>query len=551
MATRKQVLVVDDEIQNRELVEALLKPLGLDSVLAEDGARALEELNPQVDVVLLDIIMPGPDGFEVARQIREHPQCGDVPIIMVTSLTRREDRLRAVEVGANDFITKPIDRVELQTRIGSLLKMKEAQDAIKLHRAELEITVGMRTASLLESERRYRRLYQESMKREELYRSFVNASADAVVVYDLEGRVQHVSPSFTHMFGWSLKELEGKRVPYVPEDQREATLELVNRVLWGNTPISSLQTRRHTKDGTTLDVSVSAARYNDHNGNACGIVTIIRDISAFKAIERSRRRAVHHLSHELVTPLAVIKSSVRNLAREGLTSEEKETNLDRIQRNLRRLTDIQEIVQDMIAPKPYKPTTFLLAPAVTEIVEDLRIQSSHREVNLDLLLDDSVEVKTIDLRVFGLILRALVKNAIENTPDEGRIVLSCERTAEGLLLTVTDQGIGVSPADREFIFNAFHHTQPTEGYSTKNPFDFNAGGKGLELMRLKILSETGFFDISFRSQRCRSVEQNGSVCPGRISRCSQVGDAAECAASGGTTFSVRFFESSQPDKQLP
>ncbi|MBI5571739.1 MAG: response regulator [Desulfomonile tiedjei] len=549
--TRKQVLVVDDESANRELIEALLDPLGWDSVLAEDGVSALEKLNPQIDVILLDIIMPGLDGFEVARQIREHPQCGDTPIIMVTSLTRREDRLRAVEVGANDFISKPIDRVELQTRIGSLLKMKEAQDAIKLHRAELEITVGKRTASLLESERRYKRLYQESKKREALYRSFVNASADAVVVYDIEGRVQHVSPSFTRMFGWSLEELEGRRVPYVPEDQREATMELVNRVLLGNTPISSLETQRHAKDGTMLDVSVSAARFNDHNGNASGIVTIIRDISAFKAIERARRRAVHHLSHELVTPLAVIKTSVRNLAGWQLTPEERETNFNRIQRNLRRLKDIQEIVQDMVAPQEYQPTTFHLASAFREIVEDLRVQSSHREVNLDLLVDDSGEVEIIDPRVFGLVLRGLVKNAIENTPDEGRIVLSCERTAEGMMLTVADQGIGVSPADREFIFNAFHHTQATEGYSTKNPFDFNAGGKGLELMRLKILSESGFFAISFRSRRCRCVAENGSICPGRISRCRQVRDAQECAASGGTTFSVRFFESPQPYKGLP
>lgn len=138
MEQRKRVLVVDDEASNRELLEALLTNLGNDVDLAADGAEALAKLDASHDLVLLDVMMAGIDGFEVARRIRSESAVPDIPICMVTALTGKEERLRAVEAGANDFITKPIDKTELRVRTASLLKMKGAQDAVKCYQAELE-----------------------------------------------------------------------------------------------------------------------------------------------------------------------------------------------------------------------------------------------------------------------------------------------------------------------------------------------------------------------------------------------------------------------------
>jgi putative two-component system response regulator len=148
MAQPKRVLVVDDEAANRELLEAMLESLGHEPELARDGLEALAKVKLDIDLVLLDVMMPGMDGFEVARRIRQTPDLSDPPIIMVTALTGREDRLRAVEAGANDFIAKPIDKTELRVRTASLLKMKEAQDAIKRNQKELEEVVQKRTAAL-------------------------------------------------------------------------------------------------------------------------------------------------------------------------------------------------------------------------------------------------------------------------------------------------------------------------------------------------------------------------------------------------------------------
>ena len=148
MSARKRILVVDDEERNRELLEALLASFGHEVEMAGDGIEALAKLSLDIDLVLLDVMMPGMDGFEVAQRIRAEMHAQDLPIIMVTALTSNEDRLRAVEAGANDFIAKPIDQTELHVRTTSLLKMKESQDAVRQYQAELEQKVEARTAAL-------------------------------------------------------------------------------------------------------------------------------------------------------------------------------------------------------------------------------------------------------------------------------------------------------------------------------------------------------------------------------------------------------------------
>lgn len=113
----KRILIVDDVEHNRELLVSILTSLGHESETAEDGVEALAKLKLDIDLVLLDVQMPGMDGFDVARRIRDDPALSDTPIVMVTALTSREDRLRAVEAGANDFISKPIDTQDVIFRV--------------------------------------------------------------------------------------------------------------------------------------------------------------------------------------------------------------------------------------------------------------------------------------------------------------------------------------------------------------------------------------------------------------------------------------------------
>ena len=143
-----RILAADDQEDTRRILQRALSTLGYEVEMACDGIEALAKLPLGADLVLLDARMPGLDGFEVARRIRADPERSDLPIIMVTGLDSREDRLRAVEAGVNDFIAKPFELTELRARTESLLRLKEATDALKRHRAELEQTVAKRTADL-------------------------------------------------------------------------------------------------------------------------------------------------------------------------------------------------------------------------------------------------------------------------------------------------------------------------------------------------------------------------------------------------------------------
>jgi putative two-component system response regulator len=148
MSEARRILVVDDVEQNLALLGGLVRSLGYEVETARDGLEALAKLALGVDLVLLDVMMPGLDGYEVARRVRADPRTADLPIILVTVLDSREDRVKAIQAGASDFIAKPVDKTELLVRIASQLRLKEAQDALKRSQAGLEEQVARRTEEL-------------------------------------------------------------------------------------------------------------------------------------------------------------------------------------------------------------------------------------------------------------------------------------------------------------------------------------------------------------------------------------------------------------------
>jgi len=139
--------------------------------------------------------------------------------------------------------------------------------------------------ALRDSEENYRKLYNESKTREEVYRSLLHTSADAIAIYDLQGKTNYINPSFTKIFGWTLEELEGKPIPFVPESEKEVTITSIMEVIHAGKAVHSLQTKRYHKDGRIIDVSVSGSRYYDHEGKPAGLLAILRDISVRRRLE--------------------------------------------------------------------------------------------------------------------------------------------------------------------------------------------------------------------------------------------------------------------------
>jgi putative two-component system response regulator len=148
------ILVADDDQRNLKLLDSLLQAAGYRTALAADGREALQRVaeNPP-DLILLDVMMPEMDGFEVAARLKQEERTRTIPIIMVTALDDRESRLRALQAGAEDFLTKPVDRAELTVRVRNLLKLKEYSDFLANHNQILEDRVRERTEQLASSYR--------------------------------------------------------------------------------------------------------------------------------------------------------------------------------------------------------------------------------------------------------------------------------------------------------------------------------------------------------------------------------------------------------------
>ena len=131
MTGTKRILCADDEPANLKLLEAVLAPRGYEIVKAHNGREALEQMPAQkIDLMLLDAMMPEMNGFEVCRVIKNSDLYRNIPVIMITALTSTKDRIKGIEAGAEDFISKPFDQAEVAARIKMLLRMKELNNSL-------------------------------------------------------------------------------------------------------------------------------------------------------------------------------------------------------------------------------------------------------------------------------------------------------------------------------------------------------------------------------------------------------------------------------------
>lgn len=246
------VLIVDDEPRNIELLKAMLAPDGFVFISATSGTEALAIIADQrPDLVLLDIMMPGMDGHEVARIIKTDAALSSVPvIIMVTALTDRTSRLASLHAGAEDFLTKPVDRTELRARVRNLLRLKALSDYYDKYSRGLESEARLRTAELDASETAL------VAERDAAQRYLDNAQV-ILLALDLEGRITLVNRYACGLLGYDSAELIGRSWVdcCLPERIREDVRGTLQSFIAGDPAIAAMLGEHGTIENPVIDGS--------------------------------------------------------------------------------------------------------------------------------------------------------------------------------------------------------------------------------------------------------------------------------------------------------
>jgi PAS domain S-box-containing protein len=411
----------------------------------------------------------------------------------------------------------------------------------------------------------------------------IESMSDGLIVLDFHGRITQINPAASDLLGIKMEEINDKTYYQLFMDEpgndqfNDLILDGIQKGetrLYGEVPF-----RR--RDGRWFDFAVTTSflRAESAEEEKAGIVVVFKNITEFKALERARERVLNHLAHELRTPLSITLASLKKLQ-----SSHNKKPIERIRRNLERLQDIQLEVEDIVKQGTPEEKTEKLSfldqvldflevleeeksihtetlHSVRKRIEDFfgtnksklqnvaigaHIQnavaaagrlSSHRSVSLLTRIETDPGIM-IDPDLMNLALMSLLKNAIENTPDGGEVIISLYRQPGSVVIEVRDSGVGITEQSRKHIFGGFYHSLETDLYSTKRPFDFGAGGKGLELLRIKMLGKKYHFKVECSSARCHYIPRENDACPGSITKCIHVDTQKQCAQSGGSVFKL-------------
>jgi PAS domain S-box-containing protein len=439
------------------------------------------------------------------------------------------------------------------------------------------------------------------LESEERYRVAIENSNDGISM--LQGNIcQYANRQYIKMFEMDgPEEVIGKSIlATIHPDDVEIVGDIINKRQRGEPVPSRYEFRGVTKKGSTIHVEVSAAGVT-FRGRSFDLI-YLRDVTERKRAEESlmkshrelerlnkaKTKAVDHISHELKTPVAIIQGVTNILKRkfedvlppafrkiidtlerntERLNEISQETDeifrvsqeieaglvLNDIDRLLERMETFSEIPQDVrvqletlkewtnkyLDGSPRLSQSVDLYSTVVSVVEKMKRTAAHR--NLEFRIEGQNDLFIIiDPFILREVAEALIKNAIENTPDGGLIEVSAGQSNTDILLRVTDTGIGITEENQASLLGGLFHTEETDLYSTKRPFEFGAGGKGLELLRIRRYAERYGFDISLKSRRCIYIPTDRDICPGNIALCNHCKTADDCKESGGTTFTVTF-----------
>ncbi len=284
-----RILIVDDERRNRELLEAMLTPEGFILQTAASGHEALEMVADQApDLILLDVMMPGMDGYEVTTRLKGDPSTKHIPVIIITALDDRDARLLGLTAGAEEFLSKPPDRAELTVRVRNLLRLKAYADYFDQYSQVLEGEVGVGASRLLESER----LSESALRYErDRARRYLHTAAVILLALDPQGRITLVNPFACSVLGWTSDELLGRDwiETCVPARIRRDLKQKFQNLIGGD--VTVIESAVLTRSGEERVIEWHNTVQRDEAGQVIGTFSSGTDITARRGSAEGLRKA--------------------------------------------------------------------------------------------------------------------------------------------------------------------------------------------------------------------------------------------------------------------
>lgn len=416
MSNREQlnpatILIVDDEEPNRALIEKILEPDGYDLYFAEGGEQALilaEGISP--DLIILDVMMPDMDGYEVCRNLRGKPGLDTVPIVMVTALADKESRVTGIASGADEFLSKPVDIVELRTRVRTVTRLN-----------------------------RVRKLLSERSK----FKTIASRSSDGCLVVNRAGQITYANTKAQRIS-------EGLRTGAHFLDAVSPDWQLEPAAAWETWPDvwNNWQAIRYllkpaSESSTAIwwQVEIQELDPPDPDKRICHI----SDVSSL--LNRQRELWSFHamLSHKFRTPLTGLMSGIDLIAMDA-TPENAEI-IDSLQLSIHRLADqLESVLQYVNAPRllqghPHSISDFL--DAAKKIGREARLNSMACEV-----ADADRELRLkLSPQAADVILAAILDNSHRYHPQNSPTIrITVRRTQDQqAVITVIDDGIYIDP----------------------------------------------------------------------------------------------------------
>jgi two-component system, cell cycle response regulator len=318
MSVSPIILIVDDEPASRHALEAVLEGQGYELHLAENGQHALAQAAALIpDLILLDVMMPGMDGFEVCQLLRADPLLAEVPIVLVTALDDRESRIQGLEVGADDFISKPFNRAELRARVRTITRLN-----------------------------RYRRLLNERLK----FEWMAEQSNDGFVLVDEQGSITYANRQARRFLNAEEAQQQPAGQDFLALARQQYHCE--PEEAWKNWPHFENEEERHTcylvrpetPVTTALWLAVEVLDQPAATGNTR--LLSLRDVTQQVTSWRDMRTFHTAIGHKLLTPLNVLVGSLEVIV--GNDSASKEEILEMVELAYQGSSQLQESIEGIL-----------------------------------------------------------------------------------------------------------------------------------------------------------------------------------------------------------